>query len=182
MNTKDKTMKIPNIIRRTSLAVFLAAFSTTGYAQSNSNRISLGVGALYERGLDATLSVEHETKHHNAWEYFVNSYLKYEKDDKAGHITKDSFWKSYHTWGAGIAYKPCVYRGKNAYGSLRFGGSLGSDTEEVVGWVNVGYEQNYVLRHGWQLFWQVKSDVCINGKDLFRTGVVLGFKIPTGSH
>jgi len=175
-------MRIPNIIRRISLALCLTFITLAGNAQSNSNRISLGVGALYERGFDATMSVEHETKNHNAWEYFANGYLKYEKDEKAGHITKDSFWKSYRTWGAGIAYKPCVYRGKNAYGSLRLGGSLGSDTEEVVGWVNVGYEQSYVLRHGWQLFWQVKSDVCINGKDMFRTGVVVGVKIPTGSH
>lgn len=182
MNIKDRIMIIPNIIRRTSLAFFLATLTVTGYAQSNSNHISLGVGALYERGLDATISVEHETKNHNVWEYFAKCYLKYEKDETAGHITKDSFWKNYRTWGAGIAYKPCVYRGKNAYGSIRLGGSLGSDTEEVVGWCNVGYEQNYVLLHGWHIYWQVKSDVCINGKDLFRTGIVFGIKIPTGSH
>jgi len=28
------------------------------------------------------------------------------------------------------------------------------------------------------LYWQVKSDLMIKGRDLFRTGVVLGFKIP----
>ena len=176
-------MKTFNIIRKQLLALMLMAVATAGYAQNNSNRINFGVGALYERGFDATLLVEHETKNHNAWEYFANYYIKYDKDkDKeAGHITMDSFWKNYRTWGLGVAYKPCVYRAKNAYGSLRFGGSMGSDTDELVGWVNVGYEQNYVLRRGWQLYWQVKSDLCINGKDLFRTGVVIGFKIPTGS-
>lgn len=55
-------------------AIYLMVGSVSAFAQSNSNRISLGVGALYERGFDATLSVEHETKNHNAWEYFLNGY------------------------------------------------------------------------------------------------------------
>ena len=160
-------MDIIHNIKVVALTICLVFSISVGFAQSNSNRISLGVGALYERGFDATISVEHETKNHNAWEYYLNGYVKYAKDNTVGHITKDSFWYSYRTWGLGIAYKPCVYRAKNAYGSLRLGGGIGSE--------------NYVLRHGWQLYWQVKSDVCINGKDLFRTGVVLGFKLPTCS-
>lgn len=49
--------------------------TVASFAQSHSDRISLGVGALYERGLDATLAWEHETRYHNAWEYFFNAYL-----------------------------------------------------------------------------------------------------------
>lgn len=63
-------------------------FNICWFAQSYSNRISLGVGALYERGFDATISVEHETKNHNAWEYYLNGYVKYAKDNTVGHITK----------------------------------------------------------------------------------------------
>ena len=174
-------MNMTDTIKKPLMVIALATLSVTGFAQSDSNRISFGVGALYERGFDATLSVEHETKNHNAWEYFMNGYVKYDKDKEAGHITKDSFWHNYRTWGLGIAYKPCVYRAKNAYGSLRLGGSAGSDTKDMVGWANIGYEHNYVLRRGWHIYWQVKSDACINGKDLFRTGVVIGVKLPTGS-
>ena len=114
-------MKTFNIIRKQLLALMLMAVATAGYAQNNSNRINFGVGALYERGFDATLSVEHETKNHNAWEYFANYYIKYDKDkDKeAGHITMDSFWKNYRTWGLGVAYKPCVYRAKIGRASCR---------------------------------------------------------------
>ena len=61
---------------------------------------------------------------------------------------------------------------------LRFGGSLGSDTHRVLGGVHAGYEHNYRLRGGWQVYWQVKSDLMIKGKDLFRTGIVLGVKLP----
>ena len=125
--------------------------------------------ALYEKGFDATIAVEHETNNHNAWEYFANGYVKWSEDANAGHVTKDSFWNNYRTWGLGIAYKPCVVRSRNQYGCLRIGASGGSDTYEFVGWTNVGYEHNYVLRHGYQLYWQLKTDVCINGLDLFRT-------------
>lgn len=168
-------------MERILLSFALLLVTATGKAQVHGNRLSFGAGALYERGFDATLSVEHETKHHNAWEYFGNAYIKWDEDEKAGHVTMDSFWHNYFTWGLGIAYKPCVVRTRNKYGSVRLGGSLGSDTHEVVGWVNLGYEHNYVLRHGWHLYWQVKSDICINGEDLFRSGIVLGLKFPVGA-
>ena len=60
------------------MAVALIATASTIKAQTNSDRISVGVGALYERGLDMTLSYEHETKYHNAWEYFANGYIKWD--------------------------------------------------------------------------------------------------------
>ena len=53
-------------IKRMMLAICLASMTAVASAQTYSNRIGLGVGALYERGFDATLSVEHETKNHNA--------------------------------------------------------------------------------------------------------------------
>ena len=96
-----------------------------------------------------------------------------------GHICPESFWNNYNTWGLGVAYKPCVIRGRNSHGNFRIGGSLGSDRHHVLGGIHVGYEQNYSLRGGWKLFWQVKSDLMIEGKDLFRTGVVIGVKLPT---
>ncbi len=168
------------IIKRMMLAICLASMTAVASAQTYSNRIGLGVGALYERGFDATLSVEHETKNHNAWEYFINGYVKYDKDTNAGHITNDSFWKNYRTWGVGVAYKLCVFRGKNNYGALRIGGSAGSDTHEFMGWVNAGYEHNFVLHHGIKLYVQAKTDLSINGLDLFRTGVSIGVKFPVG--
>ena len=145
---------------------------------SNCNRLTIGVGALYERGFDATLSVEHETRYHNAWEYFGNYYIKYAKDPEAGHVTKDSFWNHYNTWSLGICYKPCVSRGRNHHGNIRIGGSGGSDLDQFVGGVHLGYEHSYTLRGGWELYFQIKEDFIIKGEDVFRTGIVLGFKIP----
>lgn len=145
---------------------------------SNQDRLMLSVGALYERGFDATVAWEHETKYHHAWEYFATGYLKYCDDPDAGHVTTKSFWDSYNTWHVGIAYKPCVSRGRNHHGNARLGISGGSDRHRFVGGIHVGYEHSYALKQGWQLFFQVKEDVIIKGDDLFRTGVAVGVKVP----
>lgn len=158
--------------------ILLMAMSLNSFAQTNSNRLSLGLGALYEKGFDVTLSYEHETKYHNAWEYFANVYIKWDECASCNHVCPESFWNNYRSYGFGIAYKPCVVRGRNHYGNFRIGGSAGSDTHKFLGGIHFGYEHNYALRSGWMLFWQVKTDVMIKGEDLFRTGVVLGFKLP----
>ena len=49
---------------------------------------------------------------------------------------------------------------------------------KFLGGLHFGYEHNYVLRAGWTLYWQVKSDVMIKGADVLRAGVVLGVKLP----
>lgn len=143
--------------------------SISTFAQSGSGRVSLGTGLLYENGWDVTLAYEHETKYHNAWEFFGNVYLKWDECASCKHICPDSFWQNYRSYGVGAAYKPCVVRGRNYHGNLRLGASAGSDTKDFLGGLHVGYEHNYALRSGVQLFWQVKSDVMIEGKDLFRT-------------
>ena len=100
-------------MRKFILLLAASLFSLQGiYAQGNSNvnHLNLCVGALYERGFDATLSYEHETKYHHSWEYFANAYIQYDTDSDAGHITKESFWHNYFTYNLGIAYKPCVIR------------------------------------------------------------------------
>lgn len=159
-------------------ALALAFVATAANAQTNSDRLSLGFGALYERGLDVTLSYEHETRYHNAWEYFANAYIKWDDCPSCGHVCPESFWNNYRSYGFGIAYKPCVSRGRNHYGNFRIGASAGSDTHRFLGGVHLGYEHNYVLRCGWRLYWQAKTDVMIKGEDLFRTGIVLGVKLP----
>lgn len=161
------------------LLVAVLSMSTAALADEGNGRVQVGVGLLYENGMDMTVAYEYETRYHNAWEFFGNAYLKWEDCLSCGHICPDSFWKSYNTWGVGVAYKPCVVRGRNNHGNLRLGGSLGSDRHDILGGIHIGYEHSYSLRKGWQLFWQIKSDVMIEGKDLLRTGIVIGIKIPT---
>ena len=140
-----------------TILAIVSSFSLSSYAQSHSDRITFGMGLLYERGLDA-----------------------WDECESCGHVCPESFWKNYRTWGVGVAYKPCVWRGRNNYGNLRIGASAGSNTDKFLGGIHVGYEHNYALRRGWVLYWQAKCDLMLpDRKDLFRTGVTLGFKIPT---
>lgn len=160
------------------LSLSCLLFCVKSHAQMNNNHVLLSVGALYERGFDATVSYEHSGRYHNAWEYFFTYYLKYKDDPAAGHITTKSFWNSYNTWHLGIAYKPCVRRGRNHHGNLRLGASGGSDTEHFRAGIHVGYEHTFALKRGWELFFQVREDFIIKGEDIFRTGVSLGVKAP----
>ena len=100
----------------------LAAVVSAG-AQNRSDRIAISAGALVERGLDATLSWEHETTYHNAWEFFANSYLQWDKCPVCETVCDESFFNNYNNWTAGFAWKPCILRFRNNYGSLRLGAS-----------------------------------------------------------
>lgn len=165
---------------RKALFFILLAVMTAGSvrAQSGSDRLSLGAGLLHERGLDLTLSYEHETRHHTAWEFFANGYVKWDVCPSCGHVCPESLWHNYRTWAVGAAWKPCVIRTRNTCGSLRLGASAGSDTYQAMGAFHAGYEHSYTLHHGLRLFWQVKTDLTLNAEDLFRTGAVIGMKIP----
>ena len=164
--------------RLLALAVALFTMSVTASAQRNTGRLSLGTGLLYRNGMDVTLAYEHEMNYHNAWEFFANGYLQWKDCETCGHVCPNSFWRNYRTYGFGVAYKPCVVRGRNHYGNLRIGASGGSDTKKFLAGLHFGYEHNYVLRSGWVFFWQVKGDVMIKGADLLRAGVGLGVKLP----
>ena len=150
--------------RLLALTVALFTLSVTASAQCNTGRLSLGY--------------EHEMNYHNAWEFFANGYLQWKDCETCGHVCPDSFWRNYRTYGFGVAYKPCVVRGRNHFGNLRIGASGGSDTKKFLAGIHLGYEHNYVLRSGWVFFWQVKGDVMIKGADLLRAGVGLGVKLP----
>lgn len=167
-----------NKVRAFMLAVSLVLSAGVASAQSHGNHLMLGIGASYPQGLEANLSYEHETDYHSAWEYFGSYYIKYDKDPDVGHITTQSFWHNYNTWLLGIAYKPCVSRGRNFHGNFRAGISAGSDLDRWVSGVHLGYEHTYNLYNGWSVFFQIKEDVVIRAKDNFRTGVVVGFKVP----
>lgn len=164
-------------LRTMIMTLAMAALSMDGHAQ-DSRSVSLASGLLYPNTVDATLSYEVETKYHNAWEFFAGGAARWKECPSCGHVCAESFWKDHPKWGLGVAYKPCVYRWRNVFGRVRVGASLGGDTDNVLGGIHVGYEQNYSLRGGWRIFWQVKGDCLIKNDDLFRVGAAVGVAIP----
>lgn len=165
------------LIRLSILMLTMVCSCLVSHAQ-NSRSINLSAGLLYPNTVDATLSYEIETKYHNAWEFFVTGSAKWKDCPSCGHVCAESFWKDHPTWGVGAAYKPCVYRWRNSVGRMRIGASLGSNTDEFIGGIHLGYEQSYSLPRGWRLFWQVKGGCLINNPDLFRVGAAIGVAIP----
>lgn len=178
---KNVELRMKNFAPNRMLVVIalMLTIVTTATADDRQGRVQIGTGLLYERGLDLTVGYEYETGYHHAWEFFGNVYLKWDECTDCKHVCPKSFWNHYNTWGVGAAYKPCVFRSRNHHGNLRMGGSLGSNRDKVLGGIHVGYEHSYALRKGWKLFWQAKCDLMIKGEDLFRTGIVIGVKIPT---
>ena len=124
---------------KTALLLMLVCMgiATDAHAQRNSGRLSLGVGLLYENGMDVTLAYEHEMNYRHMWEFFANGYLKWAECGSCGHVCPESFWRNYRTYGFGVAYKPCVVRGRNHYGNLRIGASAGSDTKKFLAGIHL---------------------------------------------
>jgi len=128
--TMKKTLKTVLL-----LMLVCIGFATNAHAQRNGGRLSLGVGLLYENGMDVTLAYEHEMNYRHAWEFFANGYLKWTECKSCGHICPESFWRNYRTYGFGVAYKPCVVRGRNhCVSELRQGATRTSFLPESM-WV-----------------------------------------------
>ena len=140
-------------------------------AQDNSNRIGVGVGAFYRPAASATLFWEHETRYHNAWEFFATGSLKLDDLEDLG--------ANYRCWGVGAAWKPCVFRARNRYGSARIGVSLGAAPTDFLAGIHAGWQHSYALKGGWQFFWQAGVDLMLPKRDdLFRAVAGIGVKLP----
>ena len=147
-------------------------FSTVlARAQDNSNRIGMGVGGFYRPAASATLFWEHETRYHNAWEFFATGSMKLDNLEDIG--------SNYRFWGVGAAWKPCVYRARNRYGSARIGVSLGAAPTDFLAGIHAGWQHSYALRRGWQFYWQAGVDLMLPKRDdLIRVGAGIGIKTP----
>lgn len=154
-----------------TLMAILLAIAAELSAQDNANRIGVGAGAFFRPAASATLFWEHETAYHSAWEVFVTGTLKL--DDL------DDLKSNHKTWGVGTAWKPCLYRAKNRFGSARIGVSLGAAPVDFLAGIHAGWQHSYALRGGWQFYWQAGVDLMLPRRDdLFRAGVGVGLKLP----
>ena len=152
------------------IAVILFA-TVSARAQDNSNRIGLGVSGFYRPAASASLFWEYETHYHNAWEFFATGSLKLDGLTDPG--------SNYRCWGVGAAWKPCLFRARNRYGSARIGASLGAAPTAFLAGIHAGWQHSYALRRGWQFYWQADVDVMLPRRDdLFRIGAGIGFKMP----
>ena len=133
----------------------IVAMGLSAAAQNNADRIGVGIGASYRNACDAVLFWEHENAYHNAWEVFVEGQLQLHELSQLSQL-----WDNGKRWGAGAAWKPCLWRARNRYGSA-------------------GWQQSYALRGGWQFYWQAGADLMLPKWDgLFSIGGSVGIKMP----
>ncbi len=158
-------------MRRIIMIAVVLLSTMLARAQDNSNRIGVGVGAFYRPAASATLFWEHETRYHNAWEFFATGSLKLDDIEDLG--------TNYRCWGVGAAWKPCVFRARNRYGSARIGVSLGAAPTDFLAGIHAGWQHSYALRRGWQFYWNAGVDVMPPRRDdLSRFGAGVGIKMP----
>ena len=144
----------------------------TATAQNNSDRIGIGFGGGYAPKAETVLFWEHETSYHNAWEAFL--YGSMALDGIEGDL-----WNNGKAWGAGAAWKPCVVRSRNNYGSVRLAAMLGAAPRDFSAGLTAGYQHSYVLRGGWQLYWQGGVTLTLPRRgDLFCVSTGVGVKMP----
>ena len=161
-------------MRRTLILILtVAACMTPALAQNNWDRIGIGAGGGYSPRAEAVLFWEHETSYHNAWEVFLAGSLSLSNLD-------GNLWSGHgKAWGCGAAWKPCVVRSRNNYGSLRLAAMLGAAPKEFSAGLTAGYQHSWVLRGGWQLYWQGGVTLTLPRRgDLFGVSTGVGVKMP----
>jgi len=152
----------------------MVAMGLSAAAQNNTDRIGAGIGASYKNACDAVLFWEHENAYHNAWEVFVEGQLQLHELSQLSQL-----WDNGKRWGAGAAWKPCLWRARNRYGSARIGVSLGASPTDFQSSIQAGWQQSYALRGGWQFYWQAGADLMLPKWDgLFSIGGSVGIKMP----
>ena len=152
----------------------MVAMGLSAAAQNNTDRIGAGIGASYRNACDAVLFWEHENAYHNAWEVFVEGQLQLHELSQLSQL-----WDNGKMWGAGVAWKPCLWRARNRYGSARIGVSLGASPTDFQSSIQAGWQQSYALRGGWQFYWQAGADLMLPKWDgLFHIGGSVGIKMP----
>lgn len=162
-------------MRRTlTILAAIVAMGLSAAAQNNADRIGVGIGASYRNACDAVLFWEHENAYHNAWEVFVEGQLQLHELSQLSQL-----WDNGKRWGTGVAWKPCLWRARNRYGSARIGVSLGASPTDFQAGIQAGWQQSYALRGGWQFYWQAGADLMLPKWDgLFSIGGSVGIKMP----
>ena len=156
-----------------TLVMAVTAFVATAGAQNNWDRVGFGIGGGYSPKAETVLFWEHETSYHNAWEVFLAG--AFSLDSIRGNVWNDNT----KSWGAGAAWKPCMVRSRNNYGSLRLAAMLGAAPRDFSAGLIAGYQHSWALRGGWQLYWQGGVTLTLPKRgDLFGVSTGVGVKMP----
>ena len=166
-------------MKRLIIMVLVAVAAISPASAGDGDRhLGFQAGVFYPGVLGGTLSVDYETRYHNAWEVYLDAFTEWADCGTCGKVCRDSFWKSNYGLGIGGAYKPTVWRSRNSTGRARMGADIGTCSRAFSMGVELGYEHVWTLRGGWQLVLQQKNEVTFWGGPTWRFGGMLGIRLP----
>ena len=97
-------------MRKHLMIAVLLMTAVMAKAQDNTNRIGVGLGGYYRPAASMTLFWEHETRYHNAWEFFAEGRVLFHGDlsqlSQVSHLSLKGQWDSV---GQGVTLRPRQY-------------------------------------------------------------------------
>lgn len=156
--------------RLLTLSILLISFVFAN-AGDGDQHITVNVGILAPYTLDATIGYEHPLNTHSSIEVYG------EVGNHWRTPVCHNFWKGWF-WDGGAIYKHRLAKFKN--GSFKALGGLqtGLVVKKYFFGIELGFEYEYVFRNNWALSIRQKNTVNFLHGDTFRTGGLIGIKIP----
>lgn len=144
--------------------LFLLTIGHRSMAQDGYTRVIVSGGILHRTAGTGTVALEFGKKYHRYIELFADVYRS-NLEERENYL-------------AGIAYKPNLLRSSNTYLNFRAGFGLGSNTDNVIGSIQGGFEFGYIFPKNFALMLHQKNEAVIGSEQPLRTGILVGFKIP----
>ena len=160
------------------IMLFLTMAVIPAKAGDGDRHVGFQAGVMYPNVLNGVLSVDFETRYHNAFEVYIDAFTQWEDCTDCGKVCRQSFWKSNYGLGVGAAYKPVVHRARNSFGRLRMGADIGTCSRAFSLGIELGYEYVWTFRNNVQFVLQQKNEVTFWGRPTWKFGGMVGFRLP----
>ena len=160
------------------IILLIAAVVTPAKAGDGDKHVGLQAGLMYPGVLNGVLSVDFETRYHNAFEFYIDAFTEWKDCRDCGKVCKESFWKSNYALGVGAAYKPVVHRSRNSVGRFRIGADIGTCSREFALGIEAGYEYVWTFKNNVQFVLQQKNELTFWGRPTWKFGGMVGFRLP----
>lgn len=168
------------------ISIFL--FSLKVSAGEGDLRLNYNTGVLFNSLntnsliVNNILGIEYEIKNQACWEFYLTHAVPYHDSPKG---LKPVY--SNKSLGVGLAYKPVILRNmflttKNTLMRFRFAFDMGSEEKHSNSsfYCALGgaFEINRTFKNGMQISLMQKNEFVLWSDDFFRTGLLIGLKIP----
>lgn len=138
--------------------------SSSVYSQRGFKHLNIQGGVTYELDKNFEVGLQFDTKYFNNWQFFFSAFQRNtEKGDKENFTT-------------GFYYSNNLIASKNNFLNLKFGTSLGTNSENFIFDLIAGLEYDYAITRDLKLSLLFKNNVMFNTDPNFRHALLIGLK------